>query len=81
MKVQPDLFEESKVVIDFVIGQWLFLNADLPQILIFTEFSSKSFEALYLKSDELSLARQAMANELRRYRRRGAHNRADKATQ
>jgi hypothetical protein len=36
---------------------------------------------LNLKSEQFSFGRQTMAEKLRRYRRRGANNRADKATQ
>ncbi len=78
MKVQPDFLEESKIVIDFIIRQRLFLDADLPQVFIFTELSSKSFETLNLKSEQFSLRCQTMSDELRRYCCRGPNNRADK---
>ncbi|MGB0058850.1 hypothetical protein [Candidatus Binatus sp.] len=81
MEIQPDLFKKSKVVINLIICKRLFLDTDLSQILIFTKFASESFETLDLKSEQFSLRRQTMADELRRYCCRGTHNCANEAAQ
>ncbi len=78
MEIQPDLLEEANIVIDLIIGQGLFLDTDLPQVLIFTELSSKSLETLDLKSEQFSLRRQMMADDLRHYCSRSTDYRTDK---